>query len=286
MGDRIGGNRMRSKLQDVYKKLIPFILSIRTRIIFCFSMIIIVVIFMTTIIFIKMEEISKNDQEIAEISLPALIETTTINNEMFYINKLINEVSNTTMSNSIRRLKEEIDVSVERIESGQKELEPFVEHLNNEKLEQNYLDFTSKWIEYKNRVYNIVDLALSDDQAGAKEELFISIAYFDNANQALLGIVSGTKERIEAGVDQSVELNRIGIRWTLIISGSAIIFMIAVIYITIRWIIKPISKISDQVQTVASGDFTVKPLTIQTNDELGKMGTNFNLMTDSMKSLL
>ncbi|WP_117161397.1 methyl-accepting chemotaxis protein [Paraliobacillus sp. X-1268] len=272
-----------NKINRIFKLLT---LSIRARIIMGFSIVLLLVVAMTGVIFYQMNAISENDQGIADLSLPAMIEATTMNNEMLHINKKVNEASNATNVSSIEEIQEEIDISIKRLEKNRVEIEPLIEALDNEEIKQQYFGYVQQWTTYKSRAHSIVELALAGDQIGAEQEVLESIEYFDSANSSLLAIVDSTKERIEASVNQSVQLNESGISWVFIISCLVLLFTIGVIFLTIRFIIKPIAKISEQVETVAKGDFTAKPLPVQTNDELGKLTSDFNAMTASMKALM
>lgn len=260
--------------------------SIRVRIIISFSVIFILVVTMSTLTYSKMGTIAESDQAIAETFLPALIETTTINNQMLTINKQVNEAANTITTEGVQEIRAEVDQAVKDLDESRIALEPLIEQVHNEESKQAYLTFMSRWTAYKGRAYEILDLAESGDLVRAKEEAYHSIAYFDQANQSLMTIVESTKQLIESSVESSVLLNQTGMRGVIVISIIVALVTIAVIFYTVRLVIRPISLISEQVQTVAKGDFSLAPLPVQAIDELGMLTKHFNQMTTTMRTVL
>ncbi|GGH12606.1 methyl-accepting chemotaxis protein [Paenibacillus segetis] len=69
---------------------------------------------------------------------------------------------------------------------------------------------------------------------------------------------------------------------------GAIVFLVAAIalYFFLHWMIRPIEKLSAQVNQVAQGDLTVEPLSIQTKDEVGRLSRDFGNMTINLRQLI
>lgn len=69
---------------------------------------------------------------------------------------------------------------------------------------------------------------------------------------------------------------------------GAIVFLIAaiVLYFLIHWMIRPIEKLSAQVNQVAKGDLTVQPLSLNSKDEVGRLARDFGNMTISLRELI
>ncbi|MBM7572962.1 methyl-accepting chemotaxis protein [Aquibacillus albus] len=276
-----------SILQKIrFKQLRDVHLSIRSRLIVSFAMVLLLLVTMSVIIFSKMNAISQNDKEINQLSLPILIEATNMNNDMLQINKYANLMVNSTMSVTINRMQSEIQDTIDRLETSRNELEPLIERLNNEEINQHYSDFTNQWEGYKEHIASTIENSISGKHLVAKDELYKGNAFFDRSNHSLLSIIDNAKVKISEGVNDSVRLNEEGISWIFVIAISSIIFTVILIYITIVVITKPISLISHQVNKVAIGDFTVEPLEAKTNDELGQLTSNFNSMTQSLSQVI
>ena len=71
----------------------------------------------------------------------------------------------------------------------------------------------------------------------------------------------------------------------IIIIGLSIVFAVAVIVIISLAIIKPIHKLNKAMSKVREGNFTIH-VNIDSNDEIGKMGVNFNSMVDRINNLI
>lgn len=71
-----------------------------------------------------------------------------------------------------------------------------------------------------------------------------------------------------------------------IIGGSIFLLTAFIVYFFIHRMIKPIEQLSLQVNKVAQGDLTVEPLSIKSNDEVGKLARDFANMTTSLRQLI
>lgn len=70
----------------------------------------------------------------------------------------------------------------------------------------------------------------------------------------------------------------------LVLAISIVVSAVAVYFITKR-IIRPIEDLKDSAMTISKGDLTEK-LVITSKDEIGQLGQVFNLMQDSLKTLI
>lgn len=69
---------------------------------------------------------------------------------------------------------------------------------------------------------------------------------------------------------------------------GAIVFVVAAIlvFVIIHWMIKPVSRLSTQVNQVASGDLTVEPIQLTSKDEVGRLARDFGAMTLNLRKLI
>ncbi|MCL6458481.1 MAG: methyl-accepting chemotaxis protein, partial [Gorillibacterium sp.] len=67
-----------------------------------------------------------------------------------------------------------------------------------------------------------------------------------------------------------------------------IVFLLAAIavFIFIYWMIKPIARLSVQVNKVAAGDLTIEPLLLTSKDEVGRLARDFGAMTSNLRKLI
>ncbi|WP_138415951.1 methyl-accepting chemotaxis protein [Aquibacillus sediminis] len=261
-------------------------LPIRLRVIVSFSIVLLLLIVMSTVMYSKMRAVSNNDQQVMDLFLPIVIEANAINNDMLQTSKHVNELATTTMSVSQKILTDEINLPLSNIEESKQELQALIDQFEDQQLKENYQTFLDQWTKYKEIVDNVITASANGNMDVAQDETYKGEAYFDRANHSMLSIVSNVEQQINDRVHTSVQLNKQGTNWIFIISIGSILLTIGLIYFTVIMITKPLSTISDQVEKVASGDFTVAPLEQKTQDELGKLTSNFNGMTTSLREVL
>ncbi|MGD8192694.1 methyl-accepting chemotaxis protein [Brevibacillus ginsengisoli] len=76
------------------------------------------------------------------------------------------------------------------------------------------------------------------------------------------------------------------IKGTIII-GIILPFLAAIItFLVVRITVRPIKRVIDHVNLVASGDFTVSSLEVKSKDEIGELATNFNRMVRNLSTLV
>ncbi|MGP0578792.1 methyl-accepting chemotaxis protein [Paenibacillus peoriae] len=71
-----------------------------------------------------------------------------------------------------------------------------------------------------------------------------------------------------------------------IIGGSIFIVAILVVYLLIRHMVSPLTKLSASVNTIAKGDLTHEPLLFKSKDEIGTLARDFNDMTMNLRNLI
>lgn len=76
------------------------------------------------------------------------------------------------------------------------------------------------------------------------------------------------------------------LRNSIIIVALVTLFIIFIaLYFTIQRMIRPIGTLNSLMNSVSQGDLTVRS-TIKTNDEIGELGDNFNIMIDNMNTII
>jgi len=71
-----------------------------------------------------------------------------------------------------------------------------------------------------------------------------------------------------------------------IIGSSILIIAIFIVYLLIRRMVSPLSKLSNSVNLVAKGDLTHEPILFNSKDEIGTLARDFNDMTLSLRNLI
>ncbi|WP_438447549.1 methyl-accepting chemotaxis protein [Gorillibacterium sp. sgz5001074] len=68
--------------------------------------------------------------------------------------------------------------------------------------------------------------------------------------------------------------------------GAAMLVGMILIFFVIRQMVKPIVKLSGQVNRIAGGDLTMEPLVFKSKDEVGKLASDVNQMTGNLRKLI
>lgn len=71
-----------------------------------------------------------------------------------------------------------------------------------------------------------------------------------------------------------------------IIGGSIFMVAILVVYLLIRHMVSPLTKLSASVNTITKGDLTHEPLLFKNKDEIGTLARDFNDMTMNLRNLI
>ncbi|WP_338533434.1 methyl-accepting chemotaxis protein [Paenibacillus peoriae] len=71
-----------------------------------------------------------------------------------------------------------------------------------------------------------------------------------------------------------------------IIGGSIFMVAILVVYLLIRHMVSPLTKLSASVNTITKGDLTHEPLLFKNKDEIGTLACDFNDMTMNLRNLI
>ncbi len=72
----------------------------------------------------------------------------------------------------------------------------------------------------------------------------------------------------------------------VIISSFSLILVIGIINFFIRAINRPVELLSKHAKQLAGGDLTIEPISLKNRDEIGQLGTDFNLMLTNIQELI
>ena len=135
---------------------------------------------------------------------------------------------------------------------------------------------------------NLMDLSFVSEMYGEGNES--GVIDYNYEGDARVNIFSSIPEfgwKIGATYDEkSIDATATNLRTSMMIVALVTLLVIfAALYIVISRTIKPIGTLNSLMDSVSKGDLTVRS-TIQTNDEIGELGTNFNTMIDNMNSII
>ncbi len=144
-------------------------------------------------------------------------------------------------------------------------------------VENEYHDILLKLIEYKkaNQAQAINSLLANEDRTKVAE-----------LEQALDEMVQYQSTQLEDGgqeaLNQSDEIQRL----IVILGISVVLAGIIIAYLTSRMIVTPLRQISSVAEQIAAGDLTGEKIEMRSDDELGKLSSTFNMMSNNLKSII
>ncbi|WP_341301306.1 methyl-accepting chemotaxis protein [Lysinibacillus sp. FSL H8-0500] len=118
------------------------------------------------------------------------------------------------------------------------------------------------------------------------------IEYLDNTTKILafpLTDFSGkVKWYLESEIDYTAMITqKNSYLYTILLAGIIIsIIGLAIVFLFLRQILKPLSIISSDVEQIADGNLTIEPKTYTTKDEIGILSSSFHKMTSNLKALI
>lgn len=258
------------------KKILHFN-SIKAKILFGFSLVLLLLLILATYNFISIQKSNAKTEEMVNKQLSLLIADQKLS---FNISQRLAAVRGFLLyeNNDFRK---EFDQYTEESKKIQEEV---LKKYHSKELE----DLINQSIEWRKIIEN--DVFQVYDQ-GNKE------AALRNLNQKVLpvsrNIISGFKEMAEkrealineAGKDV-LSSGRSTLYIIAIVSILVILLSILISLITSSIISNPIKKVMIRMKQIANGDLRGKPLTTKSKDEIGQLVISTNEMTENMRQLL
>ncbi|MHA7967602.1 methyl-accepting chemotaxis protein [Paenibacillus sp. CAU 1782] len=146
-----------------------------------------------------------------------------------------------------------------------------------EKLESEYHTLVLKLVDFKNAGNEdaAIDLMVTENRQKIAE-----------LEEALDGMVWYQAQQMESGITDSN--NTIASMQSLIIilGIAAIVLGIVIAFVMGKMIATPLVSISRVAQKIASGDLTGEKIMMKSNDEIGKLASTFNVMSNNLKDMI
>lgn len=266
-------------------------MRIRTKLILSFGVIICILFVEIVLNQIISDNATDTYQKLKSQALPALRvldKYESINNELFLLTS--NKVYNSNLPiNSQNRLNGILEVELPYLKT---ELFLLAENLTRDEQivvkSPEIISFTNDLILLGNRI-NTLLITKEDYLDNEKMKVAVSLVEEDistihdqlNTSLLLLKINYGNKlEDYQNEFAQDLK----GLSNIILITGIlGILFGIAVAYLVIKSISKPISELNSAALRVSSGDYTAD-INLNGKDELATLGHSFNIMTSSLRS--
>lgn len=270
-----GGVQMQQEEKQERKFQMLNFKSIRTKILFGFSVVLLLVAGMTANKFISINTTNNAIEELTDEDLPMLIATSELAYNMARRNGIMRAFFMAPENNG-----------PERFISITEETDPYLNHLremNDPELD----DLVARYEEWGSRMVNeVYDVYATGEEEQAAENLN-EIA---GTTTEILDILSEQSSiQNENMLTTGQDIVYYGIR-SMIIDGivaiAVLVIAIIIAIFTARSISRPISKVVEKMSEITEGNLKGEALIIDTSDETGQLATAVNSMQDRLTMII
>ncbi|WP_226669247.1 methyl-accepting chemotaxis protein [Metabacillus litoralis] len=151
---------------------------------------------------------------------------------------------------------------------------------------QVYNDFKAEWSNYLEVHDEVLTLSRANDDDAASTMIKASRQQIEVVESHISKLVEMNQKNASEATDQGKEIfvNSMTITIALIVFVLTAAIIMGILLA--RSISKPISEVSASVNQVAQGNLTLKPIVVKNKDEIGTLASDFNKMTNNLKTLI
>lgn len=250
--------------------------SVRTKIMFGFSIVILLVLALSVYSFISINKMNRNMENVMNEQLPLLVADENI--EMNLTSR-ISAVQNYLIFGD-NKYKEQFEQYTEE----SKELQERVLELNDSEEIRGLIDKTVKWRELIIEVMNLYDQGNEEE---AIDFLTTQVVPLSVELKEGYGKMATTREEIINNTGkESIASGNSTILIVTIVSILVLVLGTVIGFITSQKIAKPIKQVMDRMNLIASGDLSKEPLHTKLQDEVGQLVKATNEAMKNTRELL
>ncbi|WP_226527933.1 methyl-accepting chemotaxis protein [Metabacillus niabensis] len=164
--------------------------------------------------------------------------------------------------------------------------EQFEKTISTKEEETIYNEFQAEWDKYLLVHEEVLVLSRANQDDEASEMIKQSRQQIETVEGYLQKLVEFNQAKAKKAAEERHHVT------TNVLSTIAILIVVALVISIImglllsRSISRPLSAMSMSVKQVAQGNLMIEPISIKNRDEIGKLATDFNTMTDNLKQLI
>lgn len=176
----------------------------------------------------------------------------------------------------INKLKEEIDQAL---------------HKYNDfaavQVEQSALEaIEDKWATYKEETTHIIENSAAGNDKKATSQNYDAVILLNDMEEQVNVLNEEVQKDVTASTNDGAKIFRNVLIGLIVSTGIGVLISIVFIMYLRRTLQRPIVHLSDKFKELATGDLTIEPIAIHTNDEIGELGHNFNQMLEQLHKLI
>ncbi|MDX8361928.1 methyl-accepting chemotaxis protein [Cytobacillus sp. IB215316] len=257
--------------------------SVGKKLTLSFAVIIVGMFFVSGLGIYQQQQMNEKTEKITTKWLPSVESI----NKLNYMKEHLFRLELTYINKQENNIKNKMDYTIEKIEEE-------IELYENKGLliEENRLfsEFVSLWEKYINFHYDFIDrideMGDNQDIDEINEMVNTASKIFDNTNVYVDKLLAINKnEAIKASEESTVVFEQMRLL-AIAVSIAIIVITVVLLLVLRRSIKKPLLHVLYGLDSLAKGDFSIDPLQVKNKDEIGKLGTAFNVMGKNVANLV
>lgn len=258
-----------------------FQLKIKGKMLAGFFLVLLLLVAICSVSVYQMGGMGRNIKAIDNKEMPKVVILGDLSRSVSNVNSLIGKILLEPEPLERSKLSTQLTQVINQLNEQRTAYETYISGQRENKL---YRLFSDNWDPFIKKVPMILEAAGSGDTAqGYKLLKSVNTILIDDSIMYLTLLSS---EETKAHTNQSVTLYQSAVTFIVLLGTAATILGIGIALTISNMISNPIRKIAAQVRRVADGDFTVEPLAVKTRDESGMLVQDFNVMVESLRSIL
>ncbi|MBL0388202.1 methyl-accepting chemotaxis protein [Tumebacillus sp. ITR2] len=257
--------------------------KIRTKILLSFLVVFALLAALGATAVLRMTQMGTQAADIDSRWLPSVIQLTEINNGIAKVDAaLVHDILESNPS-EMDKIEKDLNANLEQIKTLRDQYEKMAH--SDEELAQ-YTAFSKYWDQYQGQIPSILAVARTHNLAKGSELLKQAQATYSLADNAMdatndFGITGANN-----ATSTSVSLLNSGRTLILAITLVALVLILLLTWRLTVIIATPLKALTETVEQIADGNFTVQPLKIKNRDELGQLVHAVNSMVCELRSTL
>ncbi|MFC5452075.1 methyl-accepting chemotaxis protein [Paenibacillus aestuarii] len=163
-------------------------------------------------------------------------------------------------------------------------VENYKEAVSNADDEKNYNALKQDWQQFKDVFAKSKELAKDPSKVKEAQDNFAQVSTtFTKLQQDVALMVKFNQAGADAAELESSALYQKSVLISVTVLSVILLFMLAVSFVMVRIISKPVRVASEALTRIADGDLTVQPLQVKNKDEIGTLVQAVNLMAVNLR---
>lgn len=164
--------------------------------------------------------------------------------------------------------------------------EQFENTISTKEEETIYSGFQAEWDKYLVVHEEILALSRANQDDEASQMIKQSRQQIETVEGYLTKLVELNQSKAKKAAEERHTITTIVLSITAILIVVVLVISIIMGLLLSRSISRPLIEMSRSVKQVAQGNLLLEPISIKNRDEIGKLATDFNTMTDNLKKLI